>query len=83
MRRRWLAERVRARRAERCGTVERAASLAGISHRAWVRIEAGHRIRPAQVRVVEIVLGWRAGSCDRVLDGGEPIEIPPGETSGS
>lgn len=69
-----LGRLVAAERARRGLTVNQFADSAGVSPRTLQRIEAGHEgpYRNATVSRLEDALGWRPGSTETVLAGGEP-----------
>lgn len=74
-----LAERVTDRR-ERLGlSVRRAATVAGISKDTWTRIEDAKPVRQQTYDAIEPVLGWTAGSCRKIVDGGEAVQVESDE----
>ena len=42
-------------------------------------LERGHSVAAATLAAVELTLGWRPGSCDAILDGGEPTIVDKNE----
>lgn len=65
----------KARRVELGLGIKKAAAQAGISKETWSRLESGRPLRDLSYQKIERVLGWAAGSCTLVLDGGEPIAV--------
>src|SRR5690606_15588684 len=47
--------------------------VVGAHYRTLNNLEKGKRVSPNTVSKVELALGWKPGSADRVLAGGEPI----------
>lgn len=72
-----LAERVKKRRLDLNLALKRAAAAAGMSKDTWIRVEAGLVVRPQTYDKIEDVLRWTTGSCRKILEGGEPVEIDP------
>lgn len=68
-----LADRVADRRENLGLSVRRAAIAAGISKDTWTRVEKSEKVNLSTHAAVEAVLGWAAGSCRKILDGGEPV----------
>lgn len=72
--RRRLANYVRARRhALGWHNTRDFAEAAGVSTATISAIETGKNVRANSVAMVEIALGWRPGSAEAVLLGGEPV----------
>ena len=74
-----LAERVQQRRNELRLGIEPAAKLAEMSKDTWKRVEAGLNVRATSYTGIETALQWAIGSCQRILDGKEPIINEPFE----
>lgn len=72
-----LAGRVQQRRTELRLGIEPAAKLAGISKDTWKRVEAGLNVRATSYTGIETALQWAIGSCQRILDGEDPIINEP------
>lgn len=79
-----LAALVKARRLQLGYTAERLASEAGVTPKTYGQVEAGaRRARDITYSRIEGPLGWAAGSCIGVLDGGSPTLIEPAPTAGA
>jgi transcriptional regulator with XRE-family HTH domain len=77
-----LAERIAARRKRLGLSVRRAAAAAGISKDTWTRLENAQSVWQSTYDAIEPVLGWTAGSCRKIIDGGEAAyldEAEPGQ----
>lgn len=72
-----LAERVTQRRTQLRLGIEPAAKLAEMSKDTWKRVEAGLNVRATSYTGIETALQWAPGSCQRILDGDEPITNEP------
>lgn len=60
-------------------TIEDVAAQGGISPTTWGKVERGDDgVRRTTYLIVERVLGWQAGSVERVLTGGDPVETADG-----
>lgn len=68
-----LAERIADRRNRLGLSVRRAATLAGVSKDTWTRLEAALPVRHSTYDKAELTLGWTAGSCRKITDGGDPV----------
>lgn len=68
-----LATLVHKRRTELRLGVEPAAKAGGISKDTWKRVEAGQKVWDRSFAGIETALQWEAGSCKRILDGGDPV----------
>jgi hypothetical protein len=74
---RRLADYVVARRVELHMRDRRAfAQATGVTDRTLGKLENGQRVSPSTLGMVENQLGWRPGSCRRILAGGEPVIEP-------
>lgn len=69
-----LAALIKRRRRELNLSVVRAARAAGMSRDTWSRIESGLPARLMNYDKIEDVLQWAVGSCQKIMDGGEPVE---------
>lgn len=49
-----------------------AADAAGISKDTWLRVESGLQVRESTYPKIDRALGWAAGSCVAIAEGGEP-----------
>lgn len=81
-----LGRAVARRRTELKLGVEQAARLAGMSKDTWYKVEGSptRPVRPVRDTTytrVDEVLQWAQGSCESVLDGGEPVPIERSETN--
>lgn len=56
-------------------SIDAAAALGPMSPVTWSNIEKGIRARGLSYAGIEHVLGWAADSVERILDGGEPLEL--------
>ncbi|GAA1887541.1 hypothetical protein GCM10009837_06550 [Streptomyces durmitorensis] len=72
-----LAKLVEARRKELRLGIEPAAKLASMSKDTWKRVEAGLNVRPTTYTGIEKALHWAVRSCQRILDGEDPIINEP------
>jgi transcriptional regulator with XRE-family HTH domain len=73
MSRERLADRVRKRRLELGLSVRAAAKAAGVDRATWGSLEDSTRATRTQYFAgIERALEWAAGSCEVILDGGEP-----------
>jgi hypothetical protein len=68
-----LAGLVQRRRVELRLGIEPAAKLAEMSKDTWKRVEAGLKVRATSYTGMEAALHWVPGSCQRILEGGDPI----------
>lgn len=68
-----LARTVTDRRHQLGLSVLRAATLASISKDTWARVEGGQPVRHMTYEKIEAVLGWAAGSCRKIMGGGEAV----------
>ncbi len=64
-----------ARRAELDLTWDKAAELASVSKETLFQVARGRHPRKLTRARIERAFGWRAGSIDTVLAGGEPVQI--------
>jgi hypothetical protein len=72
-----LAARVQQRRTQLRLGIEPAAKLAEMSKDTWKRVEAGLNVRATSYTGIEKALQWAPRSCQRILDGDEPIINEP------
>lgn len=72
-----LAVLAQQRRTELRLGIEPAAKLASISKDTWKRIEAGQKVWDRSYGGIETALQWAPGSCQRILDGADPIPNEP------
>lgn len=72
-----LAALVQKRRTELRLGVEPAAKLGGISKDTWKRVEAGLKVWDRSYAGIDTALQWATGSCQRILNGGEPLPVEP------
>lgn len=72
-----LAELVQQRRVDLRLGIEPAAKLAEMSKDTWKRVEAGLTVRATSYTGIETALQWALGSCQRILNGDEPIINEP------
>lgn len=79
---RRLAERVAQRRRELNLPVTRAAAAADVSRDTWKRVERGEPVRHLTYDKLEAALRWTAGSCQKVMDGGEAVPLDGGSGTG-
>lgn len=79
---RRLAERVAQRRRELNLPVTRAAEAAGVSRDTWKRVERGEPVRHLTYDKIEAALRWTAGSCRKIMDGGDSVPLDGGSESG-
>lgn len=70
-----LAARVSERRLGLNLSIKRAAVLAGLSKDTWMRVEAGESVRHLTYDKVETALRWTIGSCRKIMDGGEAVDL--------
>lgn len=75
----YLAEVVGARRRELRLSKEEAARRGSMSVKTWTSVEEGRPVRDTTHVGVEEALEWERGSVSAVLDGGDPILLPPKE----
>jgi DNA-binding XRE family transcriptional regulator len=68
-----LAKRVKAHRMELYPSRLAAAQAAGISKDTWHRVEEGDDVRESTYAKIDKALGWAAGSCLAIAEGGEPV----------
>jgi hypothetical protein len=47
--------------------------VVNVSYRTLGVLETGHRVSQNTLGAIETVLGWKPGSCRRILEGGEPV----------
>ncbi len=76
-----LAVLVQKRRTELRLGVEPAAKLGGISKDTWKRVEAGLKVWDRSYAGIDTALQWAVGSCQRILNGAEPLPLAPGDAS--
>lgn len=74
-----LAKLVQQRRLELKLGIEPAAKLAGMSKDTWKRVEAGLNVRPTSYTGIEAALQWATRSCQRIIDGQDPIIYEPSD----
>lgn len=60
-----------------------AAEAGGITKDTWQRIEEGQPARPRSYRGVERALGWAAGNCLVIAEGGEPVLVDAADGTSS
>ncbi|MGY1439463.1 helix-turn-helix domain-containing protein [Streptomyces reniochalinae] len=72
-----LADLVARRRTELGLTQIATAREAGLTKTTYRQVEAGHSVRDSTYGKLEPALGWAAGSCSEVLQGGDPVVISP------
>lgn len=48
----------------------------------WLNIEHGRKAAPRKIAGVDDAMRWATGSAQRVLDGGEPTELPAANDEG-
>ncbi|MCX5336912.1 hypothetical protein [Streptomyces sp. NBC_00140] len=71
-----LAKEARARRAALSIALNDGnAKMAEISKGTWQRVERALEIRETNYVKIDNLLMWAPGSCIRVLEGGEPVEV--------
>jgi uncharacterized protein (DUF58 family) len=70
-----LADRVKRRRIELELGIEPAARSAGMSKDTWKRVEAGLAVRDTSHAKIDQALSWATGSCQKILEGGDPVEV--------
>lgn len=70
-----LARVVTERRLELRLGIQPAAAQAGMSKDTWKRVEAGQVVRATTYTAMDRALGWAAGSCRRVIEGGDPVAV--------
>lgn len=76
--RRRLAQAIEDRRTELRMTLDDVGDAAGIHPETVARVRDGSRpIRKLTRRGLEDALRWQPGSIQRILEGGDPIELPP------
>jgi hypothetical protein len=68
-----LGEQVKAHRLELYPSRLAAAQAAGMSKDTWQNVEEGGEAQDMTYRKIEKALGWAAGSCLVVADGGSPV----------
>lgn len=68
-----LAERVKRHRMELYPSRLAAANAVGISKDTWRRVEDGLDVREQTYVKIDKALGWAAGSCMVIAEGGEPV----------
>lgn len=76
-----LAVLVQKRRTELRLGVEPAAKLGGISKDTWKRVEAGLKVWDRSYAGIDTALQWAVGSCQRILNGDEPLPLTPADAS--
>lgn len=52
-----------------------------IATRTLGQLERGQAVAARTLTVVELILGWPAGTCETVLNGGDPPELAPAQTA--
>jgi hypothetical protein len=73
-----LAREIETRALDLGLTLRDLAQTAGLSYEALRNIRHGTGgMRPLTARKVEAALRWENGSINRILDGGEPVALPP------
>jgi transcriptional regulator with XRE-family HTH domain len=77
-----LASSVATRRLQLNLSILRAADLAGVSKDTWKRVERGEPVRHVTYDKIESALGWTAGSCRKIMNGGEATMIDDGADAG-
>lgn len=70
-----LAKYVKAHRLETFTSRKAAADAAGISKDTWRRVEEGLEVREGTYAKIERALGWAAGGCIAIAEGGEPALV--------
>lgn len=70
-----LAKHVKAHRLELYPSRLAAAQAAGVSKDTWQRVEEGEPVRESTYVKIDRALGWAAGSCFLVAEGGSPVFI--------
>ncbi|GAA2199785.1 MULTISPECIES: helix-turn-helix domain-containing protein [Streptomyces] len=76
-----LAKYVKAHRLELYPSRLAAAQAAGISKDTWHRVEEGEAVRDSTYAKIDKALGWAAGSCLVIAEGGEPVFAGEATTS--
>jgi hypothetical protein len=74
-----LASRVQQRRLDLRLGIEPAAKLAEMSKDTWKRVEAGLSVRTTSYTGIETALQWAPRSCQRIIDGQEPVIADPSD----
>lgn len=77
VRREYLGEVVESRRLQLRLSKEEAARRSGLSVKTWTSVEAGREVRKTTYVGVEAAMEWERGSVSAVLDGGDPVALPP------
>ncbi|MGW5430418.1 hypothetical protein ACWET9_24880 [Streptomyces sp. NPDC004059] len=67
-----LAKYVKAHRLEQYSSRDAAAAAAGVVRNTWKRVEEGQEVQDSTYARIEKALGWVAGSCIAIAEGGEP-----------
>lgn len=49
----------------------------------WARVEAGLPVQGSTYDRVEAALGWTAGSCRKIIDGGEAVPLDSADLDGA
>ncbi|MEC4016005.1 hypothetical protein [Streptomyces sp. H27-D2] len=70
-----LARVVKLRRMEIYSSRDVAAKAARMSKDTWQRVEESLPVRPGSCARIDGALRWAIGSCEAILNGGEPIPI--------
>lgn len=70
-----LGQLVKAERRRLYRTVDKARAVAQLSRGAWDNVEHGRPAKDLTYVGVEEALHWAPGSCNRVLDGGDPVPL--------
>ncbi|MGW4043043.1 hypothetical protein [Streptomyces sp. NPDC004721] len=70
-----LGDHVKAHRVQLYSSRLKAAQAVGISKDTWQRVEDGLTVQEVTWAKVERALGWAAGSCAVVAEGGEPVLV--------
>ncbi|WP_075737561.1 helix-turn-helix domain-containing protein [Streptomyces acidiscabies] len=68
-----LGDRVKSHRLALYPSRQAAAAAAGITKDTWQRVEEGRPVRDTSYAKIDAALGWAAGSCLIVAEGGEPL----------
>ncbi|MEU7240236.1 hypothetical protein [Streptomyces sparsogenes] len=76
-----LAKAVKRRRLELGLARLAGAQSAGISKDTWKKVEEGQPVRDMSYAKIDGVLGWATGSCELIMQGGEPIPVESARTA--
>ncbi|MFB6955539.1 hypothetical protein ACFCYB_00530 [Streptomyces sp. NPDC056309] len=66
---------MKAHRLEQFPSRDAAAAAAGVTRNTWKRVEEGQEVRESTYAKVDKALGWAAGSCADVAEGGRPALV--------